>query len=158
MTLRIERADFQHPSLLAFLAAHHADMAPQSPAESQHALGLEALKQPGVRLWVGWIGEQLVATCALAHLAPGHEELKSMRTDPELRGRGIASKMLEHTITEAVSRGVKQISLETGSVEFFASARRLYAANGFSPCEPFGSYTHDPYSTYMSLSLDSSAS
>lgn len=86
MTMIIRRADFTDPRLPAFLAAHHSDLAPQSPPESQHAWGIEALKRPGVRLWVGQSADQLAATCALAPLEPGHEELKSMRTHPGCAG------------------------------------------------------------------------
>ena len=34
--------------------------------------------------------------------------------------------MLEHIITEAKRMGFTRLSLETGSAEFFAPARRLY--------------------------------
>ena len=38
-------------------------------------------------------------------------------------------------------------------MNFFAPARRLYAAAGFVPCRPFGTYVDDPNSTYMTLAL-----
>jgi putative acetyltransferase len=38
-------------------------------------------------------------------------------------------------------------------MEFFAAARSLYAAAGFVPCGPFGSYVDDPHSTFMTLRL-----
>jgi putative acetyltransferase len=34
-------------------------------------------------------------------------------------------------------------------MEFFAPARRLYAAAGFVPCAPFGAYVEDPNSVFM---------
>jgi putative acetyltransferase len=43
--------------------------------------------------------------------------------------------------------------LETGSTESFIPARRLYASEGFTPCEPFGDYRCDPLSVYMTRSL-----
>ncbi|MHA7207763.1 GNAT family N-acetyltransferase [Arthrobacter sp. MDT1-65] len=128
-------------------------MAPESPTESQHALDLATLRQPGVRLWVAWHGRRIAGSCASAVLAPGHEELKSMRTEPELRGRGVASELLNHVLADARARHVGRISLETGSMEFFAPARALYAKHGFSPCPPFGSYTEDPYSSYMTRAV-----
>lgn len=89
------------------------------------------------------------------HRAPesSHAELKSMRTDPDRRGEGIASQMLAHLVEDARSRGVRRISLETGSMEFFAPARRFYAAAGFVECPPFGSYVDDPHSVFMTLEL-----
>lgn len=82
-----------------------------------------------------------------------HAELKSMRTDPRRRGAGIASQMLAHLVDDARSRGIRRISLETGSMEFFAPARRFYAKAGFVECAPFGSYVDDPHSVFMTLEL-----
>ncbi|MEF9982779.1 MAG: GNAT family N-acetyltransferase [Glutamicibacter sp.] len=154
MTLSIEPADFEDPSLRAFLEAHLADMAPQSPLESQHALDLAALRQPTVRLWTAQKDQRIVGTCALAVLEPGHEELKSMRTDPDFRGQGVASRLLFHALEDAAQRKLSRISLETGAMEFFAPARSLYRKHGFQQCQPFGSYLEDPNSIYMTRILE----
>jgi putative acetyltransferase len=151
--VQISRADFADPRLAAFLQAHLDDMEPTAPPESRHALDLAALRGDGVRLWVGTEGAELVATAALAALAEGHEELKSMRTDPARRGRGLAAQMLAHVLADARSRGVARVSLETGSMAFFEPARRFYARAGFVACPPFGSYVEDPNSTFMALDL-----
>ncbi|NME78417.1 GNAT family N-acetyltransferase [Rhodococcus sp. 105337] len=153
MTLHIHRADFSDPRLAAFLQAHLDELAPTAPPESRHALDLSGLRQPGVRLWVGEWGEAIAATGALAALGHEHEELKSMRTDPRRRGHGVGREILRHLLADAVSRGVRQISLETGSTEFFAPARALYAGAGFVVCGPFGDYRDDPHSVYMTLTL-----
>lgn len=160
--LVIERADFTDRALHAFLRAHLADMAPTAPPESRHALDLSKLQQPGVRLWVGREDGVLVTTGALAtldaphevpHQAPRDEEVKSMRTAPDRRGRGIARRMLDHLLDDARSRQVPRVWLETGSMEFFAPARALYRSAGFIECGPFGSYVTDPHSTFMTLLL-----
>jgi putative acetyltransferase len=153
MTVSIERADFEDPALGGFLQDHLDDLAPTTPAESRHALDIAALQLPTVRLWVAREGSVIVGTAALASLEPGHEELKSMRTDPARRGEGIASRMLDHLIADARARGVRRISLETGSVDFFAPARALYRKAGFVSCPPFGAYTTDPNSTFMTRAL-----
>ena len=36
-------------------------------------------------------------------------------------------------------------------MDVFAPARELYAAIGFTRCEPFGEYTENPYSVCMTL-------
>ena len=69
------------------------------------------------------------------------------------RGRGIARKLLLFMLDDARDRGVQRVSLETGSMEFFAPARALYAKAGFVVCRPFGSYADDPHSTFMTLDL-----
>ena len=149
----IERADFTDPGLGAFLQAHLDDLTPTAPAESRHALDLGALRAPGVRLWVAAIDEEIVGTGALAALEPGHEELKSMRTNPRRRGQGIATRILEHLLQDARGRHVRRISLETGSMDFFVPARALYAKAGFVACGPFGPYIDDPNSVFMTKTL-----
>ncbi|GAA1023690.1 MULTISPECIES: GNAT family N-acetyltransferase [Amycolatopsis] len=153
MPLQITRADFADPQLHAFLQAHLDDLAPTSPAESRHALDLAALQRPGIRLWTVQADNRIVGTAALAALEPRHEELKSMRTDPARRGQGIARTLLDHLLEDAKDRGVERISLETGSMDFFAPARALYTRAGFTPCAPFGSYRDDPNSAYLSRRL-----
>ncbi|MBS2936276.1 GNAT family N-acetyltransferase [Nocardioides sp. J2M5] len=151
--MQISPADFADPRLAAFLQAHLDDMEPTAPPESRHALDLTALQGPGVRLWVAAEDGDLVGTVALAPLDRGHEELKSMRTEPRLRGRGVASRLLAHALADARSRGVERVSLETGSMAFFEPARAFYARAGFVPCGPFGSYVEDPNSTFMTRGL-----
>ena len=161
----IAAADFDDPDLARFLQEHLDDLEPTSPPESRHALDLDALRAPHVRLWVARDGAQIIGTVALAELDAGHEgrarhaehagheELKSMRTAPERRGEGIASRLLTHALDDARARGVIRVSLETGSMEFFAAARALYERAGFVECPPFGSYVDDPNSVFMTLSL-----
>lgn len=57
--------------------------------------------------------------------------------------------MPRHLITEAADRGVTRLSLETGSMAFFAPARRLHERHGFVYCGPFGDYRADPRSVFM---------
>ena len=151
--LTITRADFADPALAGFLQAHLDDLAPTAPAESRHALDLSALQAPGVRLWVAHEAGVLVGTVALAPVSPGHDELKSMRTDPARRGEGIGSRLVGHALDDARARGVVRVSLETGSMDFFAPARSLYRSLGFVECAPFGGYTEDPNSTFLTLTL-----
>ena len=94
----ISRADFADPALAAFLQAHLDDMEPTAPPESRHALDLGALQHERVRLWVATADDEVVGTAALAAIDDRHEELKSMRTDPALRGTGVASRMLAHVL------------------------------------------------------------
>lgn len=151
--VEITGADFADPRLASFLQAHLDDMEPTAPPESRHALDLSALQRPHVRVWVATDRDGIVGTAALAAVDDRHEELKSMRTEPRARGRGIASRLIEHALDDARSRGVERVSIETGSMAFFAPARALYAKAGFVPCPPFGSYVDDPLSTFMTLEI-----
>lgn len=152
-SVTVRRADFADPNLAVFLQEHLDDMESTSPPESCHALDLAGLQRPQVRLWTALDGDTIVGTVALATLEPDHEELKSMRTDARLRGRGIGALLLETALSDARARGVRRVSLETGAADFFAPARRLYERAGFRPCPPFAAYTDDPNSMYFSLDL-----
>ncbi|POB65781.1 GNAT family N-acetyltransferase, partial [Vibrio vulnificus] len=56
-------------------------------------------------------------------------------------------------IEHARQQGYQQISLETGTMAFFAPARALYEKFGFEYCAPFGDYQEDPNSCFMTLTL-----
>lgn len=76
-----------------------------------------------------------------------------MRTSPERKRRGIASYLLKHILAEARSRGYRRLSLETGSMQHFAAARKLYEKFGFEYCGPFADYIEDPNSVFMTKEL-----
>ncbi|HEY0944537.1 MAG TPA: GNAT family N-acetyltransferase [Opitutaceae bacterium] len=153
MHIRVD--DLTGPEIAALLEEHLADMRSISPPESKHALDLAGLRKPEITFWTIWDGEQreLAGCGALLQLDPGHGEVKSMRTARAHRGRGVAAKMMEHIVDEARRRGYRRLSLETGSMEFFAPARALYHKFGFEPCRPFGSYQDDPNSAFFTKAL-----
>lgn len=139
------------------LDEHLTDMFATSPAESVHALDHSALLAPQITFWTARDDDGALLGCGalneLTHDEPGHGEIKSMRTAAQARGKGVASALLETVLAEARRRRYARVSLETGSQDYFAAARRLYARHGFTECGPFGDYTHDPYSVFMTLEL-----
>jgi putative acetyltransferase len=141
--------DLQGPEIRALLQEHLDSMKLYSPPESIHALDLEALRQPEITFWTVWENGELLGCGALKELDPQHGEIKSMRTSAHHRRRGVATALLAHILEEARRRGYQRLSLETGTHEAFAPARSLYAAFGFTPCEPFNGYHLDPYSVFM---------
>ena len=76
-----------------------------------------------------------------------------MRTAAGHLRKGVASALLEHIVAEARRRGYHRLSLETGAMEYFVPAHRLYQKFGFKPCPPFASYAHDRNSIFMTLCL-----
>jgi len=151
--LDIRVDDLDGPEVLALLQEHLGSMEHTAPAESRHALDLAGLREPGITFWSIWDGPALAGFGALKHMTESHAEVKSMRTATSHLRRGVASKMLEHLIREAAARGYSRLSLETGSMEFFEAARRLYASFGFTSCLPFGNYKPDPNSVFMTLNI-----
>ncbi len=151
--VQIEVDDLSRPSVRRLVAEHLTDMYDTSPADSVHALDLEALRKPDVTFWTAWSGPELLACGALKELNPREGELKTMRTTAGARGRGVGATMLTHLLDEARARGYERISLETGTQPYFAAARRLYARHGFVECGPFVGYVEDPYSVFMTRRL-----
>lgn len=139
--------------VLALLEEHLADMYATSPPESVHALDPHALAVPAVSFWTLREDGVLLGCGALKEIDPGHAEIKSMRTANGARRRGVAARLLDHLLAEGRTRGYARISLETGSEDYFAPARALYASRGFTECGPFEGYTEDPNSVFMTLEL-----
>lgn len=152
-TMNIIPGDFSDPRIIELLRIHTTTAREQSPPCSAHALDLEELRAPDVSFWAAWSADTLMAIGALKELDARHGEVKSMHTPEKLRGIGAGGAMLRHIIANARSRGYARLSLETGSMDFFASARALYLRHGFVACGPFADYVLDPNSVYMTLRL-----
>jgi putative acetyltransferase len=151
--LVVREDDLTGPEVVALLGQHLDDMHSHSPAESVHALDVDALRGDGVTFWSVWSADVLAGCGALKQLDPAHGEIKSMRTVDAFRGQGVASLVLAHLLDVARSRRYRRVSLETGSNAPFAAARRLYERHGFTYCAPFADYEPDPWSVFMSLDL-----
>jgi putative acetyltransferase len=151
--VRIVVDDLSGPEVAALLAEHLDDMRASSPPESKHALDLEALRRPDVTFWTVWEDDVLLGFGALRELDPTHGEIKSMRTASASRGRGVGSALVRHVVAEGRRRGYRRLSLETGSSDHFAPARRLYERHGFVPCAPFGDYRPDRHSVHLTMVL-----
>lgn len=154
MLIRVD--DLSGPEIRALLEEHLRNMHEISPPESVHALDLRGLCQSEITFWTVWFGGELLGCGALKELNPTHGEIKSMRTVSKHRRQGIGRAMLSHILEEARSRSYSRLSLETGSMEEFAPARRLYESFGFSYCNPFGDYRSDPNSVFMTRIIDPS--
>lgn len=141
------------PAVRRLIEIHLRDMHGLSPAESVHALDAEALEVASVELWGAWDGDELAGVGALAALDVARGELKSMRVADEHRGRGVGRLILRHLIERARRRGMTSLWLETGSATAFAPARGLYLSEGFVVCEPFGDYSADPHSVFLTRSI-----
>lgn len=151
MNIRID--DLGGPEIKALLEEHLDNMRQVTPPESIHALDIETLRRPDITFWTAWDGGDLLGCGALKQLDAQHAEIKSMRTATHHRRKGVARAILETILREARRYGYERLSLETGSDENFAPARRLYASMGFVECPPFEGYRPDPNSTFMTLLL-----
>jgi putative acetyltransferase len=151
--LQIKLDDLTGSEVAALIGEHLQGMALHSPPESVHALSLEGLKKPEITFWSAWEQNELVGCGALKELDSEHGEVKSMRASSSHLRKGIAKRLLEYIIEEAKRRGYQRLSLETGSMDAFEPARRLYASFGFQYCKPFSDYMEDPNSVFMTKEL-----
>lgn len=145
--------DSDHPTVRALLEKHLTRARAATAPGSAHALDLQGLKAPEITLWAAWEQDVLLGVGALKRLSPDHGEIKSMHTAAHHRRKGVAAAMLLHIMDAARASGIRRLSLETGSWEYFAAARALYRKYGFVECAPFGDYVYDRNSVFMCRNL-----
>jgi len=78
---------------------------------------------------VGYDGATLACMGAFRRVAPDVAEVKRMRTEPALQGRGLGKLVLRRLEERAVEMGYARMILETGRVQ--VAARALYEGAGF---------------------------
>ena len=145
--------DLTGEEVLALLEEHLSDMYATSPPESVHALDVKALKASNNTFFSGWKQQQLAGCVAIKTLDTHSAELKSMCTAKPFRGCGVASQLLLFALEHAKMKEFSSVSLETGTQDYFFAARTLYKKFGFVDCGPFGSYSIDPNSHFMTRAL-----
>ncbi len=151
--MKILPDDLAGVAIRDLLAAHLRGMHDHSPPDSVHALDLDGLRSPDITFWSVWEDEELLGCGALRQLDTTHAEITSMRTAKAHLGKGVASALVAHILDVALERGYARLSLETGSGPAFEPAHALYRKYGFEFCGPFGDYTNDPFSRFMTRRL-----
>jgi putative acetyltransferase len=147
--------DLSKPEVIELLQEHVRAMKSvhQPTSYVAEAFNVSDLKQDGVTFWTIWDGPSLAGCGAIKDHGDNTAELKSMRTSTNHQRKGVASKLLQHIVSEARNLGFTHLYLETGAGDYFAAARQLYAASGFCVCAAFHHYTEDPRSVFMVLPL-----
>ena len=143
--------NFDNSEVLELLNKHFIELRSVSPEGSAHVLDIEGLKDQNIKFWSLWEDNLLMGCGALKFLNKEHGEFKSIRLVDSFRKKGNGIKILKHLIFEAKKLNIKKISVETGTGDFFAPARKLFNKCGFKLCKPFAHYKEDPNSCYMSM-------
>jgi len=151
--MKLMPGDFSDPRVTDLISHHFITARAATDICSAHALDIAGLQTPDITLWTAWNEDTLMGVGALKQLNATHGEVKSMHVPEAMRGRGAGSAILRHIIDAARARGYAWLSLETGSMEYFAPARELYWRHGFRDCAPFGEYVPDRNSSFMTLEL-----
>lgn len=152
--IEIRREDLMSPIAQALIDALNADLRARYPeGDGMHYFRLHANEvQPGRGAFVvAYDAEAPVGCGAVRTIDAGVAEIKRMYVLPDVRGRGIARRMLEVLETEARSIGVTKLMLETGTRQPEAIA--LYEKTGYSPTGPFGEYPPSPLNVFFEKRL-----
>jgi putative acetyltransferase len=116
------------------------------PAESNHLLPLESLRQANVTFLVARV-EGAIAGCGAFVRHADYAEIKRMFVSPHFRGLKLGRRLLEEIETRIRAHGLTLARLETGISQ--PEALGLYASAGYVRCGPFGDYQEDPLSVFM---------
>lgn len=111
MNVEIVEVDPADPRLTPLVAALRAELDARYPEEIdfEHPTVKEA-----ARFLLATVDGAPVGCCAVQPLDAGESELKRMYVPPELRGRGIAGRLMTEAERLAVRLGRTRIKLETG--------------------------------------------
>jgi len=151
--VRIIEGDLDDPQVIELLRVHLRSALANTARDSAHALDVNGLRAPEIDFCAVWDGAELLGIGALKTISPEHGELKSMHVARSRRRRGAGTIVLQHLIGSARGKGLRRLSLETGSWDYFKPARAFYRKHGFAECPPFGDYRPDRNSVFMSLDL-----
>ncbi|WP_320779459.1 GNAT family N-acetyltransferase [Streptomyces sp. CRN 30] len=143
----IRPVPFDHPDarklndeVQAEYAARYGDGGDETYLEASHfappnGLYLIAYDEGGVPVATGgWRAQESNEE----NYRDGDAELKRMFVIEQMRGRGIARRMLAALEEDARAAGRVRMVLETGTEQPEAVA--LYLSSGYEPCEKFGYY------------------
>jgi putative acetyltransferase len=149
----IREDDLSSEQTRSLLAFHLSGMQSSSPPGSVFALDLSGLQTPEVTIWTAWHNDRIAGIGALKMLGDHTAEVKSMRTHPAFLRMGVGSAILEQIISTAKARGVRRLSLETGSGPSFEAALALYRRRGFVNGESFSDYQQSSFNQFLHLEL-----
>ena len=152
--LKSIEGNFDNSEVHELLIKHFIELRSVSPKGSTHVLDIAGLKDPSIKFWSLWEESNLIGSGALKFLDKEHGEFKSIRVSDKFRSKGNGTKVINHLINEAKKLNIKRLSLETGSGDFFVTARKLFNKCGFKPCKPFSHYKNDVNSTYMTMLIN----
>jgi putative acetyltransferase len=121
------------------------------PAESNHLLSVEELRQPNVTFLTAGVDGEVAGCGAVVNQGGEYAEIKRMFVLPEFRGLKLGRRLLEELENRARASGLALARLETGIHQ--SEALLLYERAGYQRCGPFGDYSEDPLSIFMEKKL-----
>jgi putative acetyltransferase len=145
MVKRVDPRDF-----VSFLQASDDYAASLYPAESNHMLDVETLRQAQMHFFGVYV-DGVPRGCGGFWAHDDYVEIKRVYVDPAARGLGLSKKLMATIEDAARAAGFKITRLETGIHQ--PEALGLYYAIGYNDRGPFGDYKLDPLSVFMEKAL-----
>ncbi|MCA3555274.1 GNAT family N-acetyltransferase [Aestuariivirga sp.] len=128
-----------------------AYLVPLYPAESNHLLDIETLRQPEMRFFAAYRGGAILAIGG-CWLHEDYAEAKRIYVTPAARGLGLAKLIMQRIEEEAIACGRRLARLETGIHQ--PESLGLYRRLGYVHRGAFGDYpADDPNSVFMEKRL-----
>ena len=121
------------------------------PAESNHLLSVEALRQPNVTFLTAGVDGDVAGCGAFVNQGGEYAEIKRMFVLPEFRGLKLGRRILEELENRARASRLALARLETGIHQ--PEALILFERAGYQRRGPFGDYSEDPLSIFMEKKL-----
>jgi putative acetyltransferase len=146
--IEIKRAD-PH-DFVDLLNASEVLMASLYPAESNHILDIETLRQSQMHFFGAYV-DGIARGCGGFWTYTDYVEIKRVFVEPSARGLGLSKKLMAAIEDAARVAGFKIARLETGIHQ--PEALGLYRAIGYHIRGPFGDYRLDPLSLFMEKML-----
>jgi putative acetyltransferase len=106
---------------------------------------------PGGAFLVARVAGRPVGCGAIRPLEPGVGEVKRMFVKPEVRGKGVARRMLTELESAARKLGYISLRLETGLMQ--PEAISLYESTGYRRVACYGHYVDNPLSVCFEKAL-----
>ncbi len=105
------------------------------------------------RCWIAEIDGHIVGTVFLVRNSNSVGQLRLMLVEPEARGKGIGTRLIQDCLDFARAAGYSTVKLWTNSI--LIDARRLYEKAGFHlvHAEPYQAFGHDLVSEFWELEL-----
>jgi len=141
----------QQADVLALIAELDAYQQSLYPADSVYSLDLASLPTDTLLFAVARDGQGMARACGAIVVTPEFGEIKRMYVHPDSRGLGLAKRLLALLEAQALARGCRLLTLETGIHQPEAIA--LYARHGYQRRGPYGDYPDDPFSVFMEKPL-----
>jgi putative acetyltransferase len=117
------------------------------PVECVYALDISSLCHSNVLFAVARDPSGTPVGCGAVVIRPEYGEIKRLYVRPQVRGQGVARRVMEALEAKAMQSGCRTFMLETGPTQ--PEALTLYERLGYQCRGPFGDYPDDRYSIFM---------